>query len=251
VATMFLTPAFTFCFTSGARPHAHAPQLRMQAPDERWETYKAAKAAERAFRDDCCVESALSLCRVASQQRDVDPDVVVDALTTLEKEKRAAAKADDGATARETLDGLNGAWRLVFTTGDVQTQKKLGRSINYFPLRATQSFDTSNYRITNGIYLGSFAVLKFEGTFEWIEKQRKMVFDFDRVRLAGIEFPLGEGDAAQIGASTGLGSETNLKKEGKKGNFLWISADEEIATARGGGGGLALWRRDREMQDAT
>lgn len=24
----------------------------------------------------------------------------------------------------------------------------------------------------------------------------------------------------------------------------WISADEEIATARGGGGGLALWQRE-------
>ena len=28
----------------------------------------------------------------------------------------------------------------------------------------------------------------------------------------------------------------------------WISADDEIATARGGGGGLALWRRDTEME---
>ena len=24
----------------------------------------------------------------------------------------------------------------------------------------------------------------------------------------------------------------------------WISADEEVATARGGGGGLALWKRE-------
>ena len=28
----------------------------------------------------------------------------------------------------------------------------------------------------------------------------------------------------------------------------WISADADIATARGGGGGLALWRRDAEME---
>ena len=26
----------------------------------------------------------------------------------------------------------------------------------------------------------------------------------------------------------------------------WISADEEVATARGGGGGLALWKREVE-----
>ena len=36
---------------------------------------------------------------------------------------------------------------------------------------------------------------------------------------------------------------------GKKPFFNWISADSEIATARGGGGGLALWQRDLMMQD--
>ena len=30
--------------------------------------------------------------------------------------------------------------------------------------------------------------------------------------------------------------------------FNWISADEQIATARGGGGGLALWKRDLDME---
>ena len=35
---------------------------------------------------------------------------------------------------------------------------------------------------------------------------------------------------------------------GKKPFFNWISADSNIATARGGGGGLALWQRDVEMQ---
>ena len=42
-----------------------------------------------------------------------------------------------------------------FTTGTVETQSKLGRKINYFPLRATQTFDTRTMAITNGIYLGS------------------------------------------------------------------------------------------------
>ena len=36
---------------------------------------------------------------------------------------------------------------------------------------------------------------------------------------------------------------------GKKPFFNWISADSEIATARGGGGGLALWQRDLDMQE--
>jgi hypothetical protein len=30
---------------------------------------------------------------------------------------------------------------------------------------------------------------------------------------------------------------------GRRAFFDWISADDAIATARGGGGGLALWKR--------
>ncbi len=49
----------------------------------------------------------------------------------------------------------------------------------------------------------------------------------------------------KIGASTGLGSESNVEnaKRDRKAFFNWISADAKIATARGGGGGLALWQR--------
>ena len=50
----------------------------------------------------------------------------------------------------------------------------------------------------------------------------------------------------KIGAASGLGSKNNkdlIVKQKKKPFFNWISANENIATARGGGGGLALWRR--------
>jgi len=49
----------------------------------------------------------------------------------------------------------------------------------------------------------------------------------------------------QIGSATGLGSENNVKlaEQKKKPFFNWVSADEKVATARGGGGGLALWKR--------
>ena len=49
----------------------------------------------------------------------------------------------------------------------------------------------------------------------------------------------------QIGAASGLGSQNNVKMiaDKKKPFFNWISADDKIATARGGGGGLALWKK--------
>ena len=196
--------------------------------------------------------TAVELCRQAALTKTEDPEAVCEALLQLEKQMREVSKADDGALSRATLAALDGAWRLVFTTGTVETQSKLGRKINYFPIRATQTFDTSAspMAITNGIFLGDFAVLKFFGTFDWLEDRRRLEFDFDAIAVFGFKFDLPKGGAEELGAATGLGAKNNVKraKSGKKAFFNWISADEGIATARGGGGGLALWRRDTEME---
>ena len=119
-------------------------------------------------------EAPLELCRAAAVTKSEDPVAVCAALIEVEKTMRAAAKDDGGALSRATLAQLDGAWRLVFTTGTVDMQKKVGK-INYFPLRATQSFDTQAdpMAITNGIYVGDFALLKFFGTFDWLEAQRR------------------------------------------------------------------------------
>ena len=101
-------------------------------------------------------------------------DEIVNNLVELEKLMRKQNKADEGRTAEITIDKLNGAWRLVFTTGTVETQKKVGR-INYFPLKAVQCFDTTELKLTNGIYINDFAVLKFFGPFEFNPKSRKLV----------------------------------------------------------------------------
>ena len=87
--------------------------------------------------------------------------------------------------------------------------------------------------------------------------------------MLGLRIGIKKGDAVKIGSTTGLGSEDKLSNKEEEGDgakgvasssggngtpmFLWISANEDIATARGGGGGLALWKRDAEMQmiDAT
>jgi len=193
---------------------------------------------------------ALSMLKAAATRRDIDPDILVDALLGLEKRQRALARDDGGVSSRATLAALDGCWRLVFTTGTIDMQQKIGRKINYFPIKAVQTFRTADMTLTNGIYLGDFAVLKFFGPFSWDEAKRKLEFDFDSIAVLGARVNLPKGGAAKIGSSTGLGSENNeqLVEKGKKPFFNWISADEDIATARGGGGGLALWRRDREME---
>lgn len=183
--------------------------------------------------------------------KEAEPNDLIASLMDLEKKMRKRNTLDNCATSRETLANLSGAWRLVFTTGTVDTQKKIGK-INYFPIKAVQSFDSENMLINNGIYLGDFAIIKFFGEFEWKEKARKVEFDFDKIKVFGFEFNLKRGEAASLGAKSGLGSEGNVenaKKKDKSAFFNWIFSDEDIACARGGGGGLALWRRDLEMQE--
>eukprot|EP00549_Striatella_unipunctata_P023985 CAMPEP_0118703080 /NCGR_PEP_ID=MMETSP0800-20121206/18311_1 /TAXON_ID=210618 ORGANISM="Striatella unipunctata, Strain CCMP2910" /NCGR_SAMPLE_ID=MMETSP0800 /ASSEMBLY_ACC=CAM_ASM_000638 /LENGTH=145 /DNA_ID=CAMNT_0006604479 /DNA_START=414 /DNA_END=851 /DNA_ORIENTATION=- len=144
------------------------------------------------------------------------------------------------------VKNLNGSWRLVFTTGTVKTQEKIKGRINYFPIKAIQSFNTENWVIENAIYAGDFALLKFAGEFEFNLNSCKLEFDFSLARILGIPVPLKRGEAAKIGAASGLGSENNIKRneQGKKAFFNWICADDNIACARGGGGGLALWKRN-------
>jgi hypothetical protein len=136
---------------------------------------------------------------------------------------------------------------IYIATGTAKSQERLGGKINYFPIKAVQSFSTKTtpYPISNGIYLGDFAVIQFYGDFDFNMKSRKLEFDFDIISIFGFKINLGKGQAAELGASSGLGSDSNVAnaKKDRKAFFNWIAADESIATARGGGGGLALWRR--------
>lgn len=72
---------------------------------------------------DTDIEAAKNILLRAVESKAEDGDAVVDALIDLEKLQRAKAKVDP-KVAVETLEGLDGAWRLVFTTGTIDTQKK-------------------------------------------------------------------------------------------------------------------------------
>jgi len=199
-----------------------------------------------AFLEDAAIDECKVVLNAAVETKSKDPELVVSSLESLEKLMRKKCRAEPEAVS-ELLTALDGDWRLVFTTGTADTQKKIGAKVNYFPIKAMQSFRTAAepMEIENGIYLGDFAVIKFFGDFEFNPKSRKVEFDFDRIAVLGLTINLGKGDAAALGAASGLGSENNVKlvEKKKKPFFNWISADDTIATARGGGGGLALWKR--------
>ena len=193
------------------------------------------------------IAANLAVLRRAADTKDADPEQVCEALANLEKQMRRISK-EDPSIALTTRDALNGDWRLIFTTGTGETQKKYGK-INYFPLKAVQSFrtiDRDPMTIENGIYVGDFPLIKFFGKMEFDLRKRRLEFDFDRVLVLSIfDVALGKGDAAKLGSKSGLGSDSNVDNAAKGRNafFNWISADDSIATARGAGGGLALWKR--------
>ncbi len=147
------------------------------------------------------------------------------------------------------MNNISGEWRLIFTTGTKERQKKSGGRVNYFPLKAIQKFDASTTPmiIENGIYgPWDIPLIRFSGDFDYDVRRRKLEFDFDMIEILGLlKIKLGRKDVAKIGGNLGLGSANNekLADMGRRAFFDWISADDEIATARGGGGGLALWKR--------
>lgn len=193
------------------------------------------------------IQTCLLILYAAAETKQEDSEKVCEALSSLEKLVRQKAK-EDSTFAITTCTNLTGDWRLIFTTGTANTQKRFGGArINYFPLKAIQSFNTAIHPMTiqNGIYVGDFPVLRFSGTMDFDLKKRQLQFDFNEVLLFNFfNITLQQGDAASFGAKSGLGSESNIKNVNKKKPFFnWIQADSEIATARGGGGGLALWKR--------
>jgi hypothetical protein len=200
-------------------------------------------AATSEFCDD--IEAALTILDKAAETKTEQTDKVYTALLDLERLQRLKRKSEGTAflrsndsypTAEKILRNLNGECRLIFTTGTKETQNKIGK-INYFPIKAVQSFDSSvtPMKITNGIFVGDYAVLQFYGEFEFDLKKCKVEFDFDQIALFGFMINLGKGKAAEIGAASGLGSTGNTKliEKKKKPFFNWISVDERIATARG------------------
>ena len=204
---------------------------------------------------DASIQSAKDILYRAAETRSEGSDAVVGALLDLEKLMRQKNKQNPEemeSTLRALSGDGGGSWRLIFTTGTINTQERSGR-INYFPIKATQSFqsgESTPWKIENGLYAGGFPLVKFKGAFTWMASPKsgvtKLEFDFTNLELLNFfDLKLKAGEAANLGAKSGLGSEANaeLERKGKRPFFNWISADERIATARGGGGGLALWKR--------
>ena len=276
---LLLTAITTQCF---APAHRYLGSNRLSLQRQVFETEGSYQST---------IDSCNAILTKAAVTKDEDPDQVFEALSSLEKLMREKCKAESDASQSvlDNLNGSwrlifstfsrtvwhvtlhcwfpNVTWVLsscsdilthtclclpvLQATGTAKSQERLGARINYFPFKAIQAFDTNTWAISNAIYIGEFPVIQFFGDFDFNLKSRKLEFDFDTISIFGFKINLGKGQAAQIGASSGLGSDSNVvnAKRDRKAFFNWIAADESIATARGGGGGLALWKRVEVVEE--
>ncbi|KAK1564421.1 hypothetical protein Q3G72_002878 [Acer saccharum] len=167
------------------------------------------------------VEESVKVLKRAAKTRKVAKEEILSALSVIEK-----AKIDPSGFL-ETLGGSKSpgrTWMLIFTA---ENQLKGGR---YFPITAVQRFDAAGKRIENGVYLGPIGQLTFEGRFTW--KKRMLAFIFERIRIK-----IGFLKSIEIG----LGQKEDREPSTKDPFFIWFYIDEEIAVARGRGGGTAFW----------
>jgi len=160
------------------------------------------------------IESCKDILRRAAETKTEDPEVVLKALEDLEQlmryvytkkvpiillcfclysnvhhpnkidavfylfygPSRQKRKAEGESVTKDLLKKLTGDWRLIFTTGTKNTQDRFKTRINYFPLKAVQSFDATEipFKIENGIYFGTVPFLKFFGEFDFDVRKSKV-----------------------------------------------------------------------------
>jgi hypothetical protein len=107
-----VSPCPTVAFVVGPTPHSFVcPLQALPSPLLSTTEY------------DTAIDEAKAILNRAAQTKREDPELVMNALQDLEKLMRQKVKADL-KTAEQMLSSLNGNWRLVFTTGTKDTQKK-------------------------------------------------------------------------------------------------------------------------------
>ncbi|CAM8971580.1 unnamed protein product [Rhodiola kirilowii] len=173
------------------------------------------------------LEESVRILKKAAKTWKVPSAEILSAFDVIEK-----AKVDPSGFL-ETLGGTESpgrTWMLIFTA---EKQLKGGR---YFPITAVQRFDAAAMQIENGVFLGPFGFLTFEGRFTW--KKRILAFVFERLKiklgpLTPLEIPFGQKE--------------DREPSTKDPFFIWFYIDEEIAVAKGRSGGTAFWCRCRRV----
>jgi hypothetical protein len=154
-----------------------------------------------------------------------------------------------------TFEALVGTWRLYFITGTQKAKKKAGIVLGkgrYLPswLKITISYQKNeglergefiSGTVSNQIVLGAVK-LSVNGPIKFFPKTRILAFDFTRINLTLFNHSLYSGFIRD-----GERSESNFYQESIKSQafFAYFMVTETAIAARGRGGGLAVWTKDK------
>ncbi|GBE94163.1 hypothetical protein [Nostoc cycadae] len=168
--------------------------------------------------------------------------IIVDAL--LQAEKTAKQQR-----ISYTFDSLVGTWRLCFATGTRKVRQRggiiLGKGFYWPKLTPTYlSFSeatSAKAEISNQVKLGS-VFLKLTGPAKYLGKKNLLAFDFTHIQISLFgrviyNKPLG-GNKSQT-------KDFDNEPIAKLPFFAFFLITEDFIAARGRGGGLALWFRER------
>lgn len=173
-----------------------------------------------------------------------DSSQVVNALLKLEKRQKKEQN-------NYSLADLSGSWSLRFITGTKKTRKKAGVILGagkYIPqlakIKITYKAEhtTANIgQVINSVKL-AFIELSLTGLIEFIPKKSILAFDFSYLKVSvwGINIYQGYVPNGSI-------RERNFLKKKLKDRafFKYFLIENNFIAARGKGGGLALWSREK------
>ena len=191
--------------------------------------------------------------RIATVKRVIDSNLslpdsreLVETLLELEKDARQEKKP-------HSLRDLEGSWKLRFITGTKKTRKRAGVVLGagrYIPKGINITIDYQQNspssenagKVKNTVRLG-FISLSLSGPIEFMPKRNILAFDFTYLDIMLFGSKLYSGYL-----KGGLAKDTEFHATPLKNRafFSYFLLHQEAIAARGKGGGLALWTRDKD-----
>lgn len=148
---------------------------------------------------------------------------------------------------------LVGQWRLCFATGTKKAQERGGIILGqgwYVPklvkilisFNATIEPDINTGEISNQVQFGSL-VLQLTGPAKYLGKKNILAFDFNQMYLRLFGRTIYQ---QQIRSGKGQSEDFYNQPIAKLPFFAFFLVNADLIAARGRGGGLALWVRERD-----
>ncbi|MBE9205406.1 hypothetical protein IQ244_02435 [Nostoc sp. LEGE 06077] len=168
--------------------------------------------------------------------------VIVDALLQAEKTTKQQRISYN-------FDSLVGTWRLCFATGTRKVRQRggiiLGKGFywpKFTPTYISFSQATSaKAEISNQVKLGS-VFLKLTGPAKYLGKKNLLAFDFTHIQISVFGRVIYN---KPLGRNKSQTKDFDNEPIAKLPFFAFFLITEDFIAARGRGGGLALWFRER------